>query len=71
MTNFEYEDWALLYKAVTAEAAYWWNLGEKTDPDYEPEIWLAAKQHSDALTELRDKIEKMANERFPTIGTVQ
>ena len=70
VTKFEYEDRPLIFHAILQEAAYWDHLANDTDPQTNPETWLYAKTNAEAFTRLRDKIEKMANERFPTVDTI-
>jgi len=73
MTQFTYEEWHLLWKAVEAQATRYWALVErfqiatKETGNDETELWLHFLQLAEEQTQLLDKVENVANEQFPIV----
>ena len=72
-TEFTYEDWHQIWKAVEASATKYWSLVErfqiasKKNPDEDTYLWLHFLELAEQQTELLNKVEKIANEHFPVV----
>lgn len=67
MTEFDYNDWPLLYAAVKEQGERWQQIAEQADQNGEQFTLLKAAKHVDQYAELLDKITIMANQQFPTV----
>jgi len=73
VTQFKYEEWHLLWKAVEARASFFWaqveriQIEEKKTGEQQMELWGHFLELAEEQTYLLNKIESMANERFPIL----
>jgi len=70
MTEFTYQEWHFLWKAVENRASEYWALVERfqtsdKNGDDDTNLWLHFLELAEEQTQLLDKIETVANEHFP------
>lgn len=68
MTELEYNEWPLIYKAVEGRRSLYWSLLDKFNPEDDLELWNQVQELAEDHDALLDKIDKMANEQFPIVG---
>lgn len=70
-TQFTYDEWHFVWKAVEARCTKYWALVErfqiasKENPQEDTYLWIHFLELAEDQNDLLNKVEKIANEHFP------